>query len=107
MTEQNEKAKACFCPNCNEPAKKIGNEIFCEKCDARFEIKKTGAARVKVTGEIEDLRNRVDVLEAAILPDDDSLDQAADQTADQVEARDQAAIRDQGDADQEEEILPG
>lgn len=95
MTEQNEKSKLCFCPNCQEPAKKIGSEIICEKCDARYEIKKTGAAKVKATGEIEELRGRVDALEAAILPDED--EPAAEPEPDE----------DQPEPDEDEGILPG
>lgn len=92
MTE--EKPTVCFCPNCQEPAKKVGNVITCEKCDARFEIKKTGAAKVKATGEIEELRGRVDALEAAIQPDDEQEPEPAPEPDEDQ------------DEDQDEPILP-
>jgi len=59
-----EKPQAAFCPNCQQPAIREGNEITCEHCDATFKITKTGGAKVKKLGEIEEIKNRLDRLEA-------------------------------------------
>ncbi len=50
-----------FCPNCQSPALKSGNEIGCEKCDAVFEIRKK-AAVVKEEG----LMQRIVTLEKTL-----------------------------------------
>lgn len=61
MTEEK---KAVQCPSCQGPAIKEGNEITCEPCDATFTVTKTGAARVKDTGKIEDHEKRITELES-------------------------------------------
>ena len=58
----NEKT-AVQCPNCQGPAIKEGNKITCEPCDATFTITKTGGARVKETGKIEDHETRLKKVE--------------------------------------------
>lgn len=42
--------KAQNCPNCQQPAIRIGDEITCEPCDAIFVITKKQGARVKQIG---------------------------------------------------------
>lgn len=54
------------CPNCLGEAEKSGNKITCIACDAIFEIRKTGAAKVVKLGELEELKGRVDALEALL-----------------------------------------
>jgi len=54
----NEK-QAAFCPNCQQPAIKQGDQIICEKCDATFKITKTGAAKVEQLGRIEKIENDI------------------------------------------------
>lgn len=54
-----DKKQATLCPNCQQPAIKQGNQIICEKCDATFEIRKTGAAKVKELGRIEKIEKDI------------------------------------------------
>jgi len=62
MTNGEEKPKAAYCPNCNGPALKSGNEITCEKCDGVFTISRAGV-KVKSIGSIQDHENRIAALE--------------------------------------------
>jgi len=62
--------KQAFCPNCNRPVIREGNEIVCESCDAVFKITKTDGARVKKTGTLEDIQNRLAKVESEIFPSD-------------------------------------
>ena len=72
MTE--EKPKVTFCPNCQQPATRSGNEITCEKCDATFEIKRKEAT-VKKLGPYNELEQRVARLEAAHSPAEQETDE--------------------------------
>lgn len=63
MTEE---SKITFCPNCQQPATRTGNEIACESCDAVFVIKQKEGIKVKQVGPIEDLRKRVERLESLV-----------------------------------------
>ena len=55
-----------YCPNCQKPAQKDGNEITCLHCDAIYSVKKTGSATVKKLGPIEDHEQRLARLEALL-----------------------------------------
>jgi len=59
-----EEKKTVLCPSCQQPAIREGNDIICENCDATFKITKTGGAKVKKLGEIEEIKNRLDLIEA-------------------------------------------
>ena len=61
----NENKKAAFCPNCQSPAVRSGDEITCERCDATYKITKTGAAKVRQTGRLESIEQRLGILEEA------------------------------------------
>jgi len=63
------KPQIVFCPNCRQPATRIGNEITCEQCDAVFMIKRKEAA-VKKLGSIENHEERLKRIEASIFPPD-------------------------------------
>lgn len=65
MTEENQ-SKATFCPNCQQPAIRTGNEIACEKCDATFVVTKKQGARVKEIGPIQDHEERISALEGKV-----------------------------------------
>lgn len=61
-----EKNKITFCPNCQQPAIRQGNEITCEACDATFTITKKDGAKVKQIGRIELLEQDVAALKAKV-----------------------------------------
>ena len=57
------------CPNCcSSGAIKDGNEVTCQNCDATFTIKRTGGAKIKRVGRLEDLEARVSDLETRTKP---------------------------------------
>ena len=57
------------CPNCLEPAEKIGNKIICQACDSTFVITKTGGAKVKEIGWKEKIEERLGILEVGLVGD--------------------------------------
>ena len=59
------------CPNCGQPAHKEGSKVTCENCDAIYSITKTGSAKVKKLGPIEDHEQRIAKMEAALFPPDE------------------------------------
>ena len=61
-----EKPKAVYCPNCQGPATRTGNEITCETCDAIFTITKKDGAKIKKLGSIEDHEERLKKIESQI-----------------------------------------
>jgi len=61
-----EDPKKVSCPNCTGIAIKEGNVIICETCDATFKITKTGGARVKEIGRLDDVEKRLDRLDALL-----------------------------------------
>ena len=63
-----------FCPNCQQPATRSGNEITCESCDATFEIKRKEAT-VKKLGPYKELEQRVARLEASQSPAEQETDE--------------------------------
>lgn len=63
MTEE---TKQINCPNCLEPAIKEGNKIICEACDATFTITRTGGAKVKEIGKLNDHEERISHLESLL-----------------------------------------
>ena len=68
MTEEQPKATATSCPNCQGPAIRTGNEIHCEKCDATFVITKKQEAIVKEFGSMQDHENRITAIEKTLKP---------------------------------------
>lgn len=66
-----EKTKICFCPNCQSPAIRDGNEIICEECDATYKVEKVDGAKVKSTGRLQQIEERIEKLEKSILEDED------------------------------------
>ncbi len=61
-------SKITFCPNCQQPAVRQGNEITCESCDATYTITKKDGAKVKQMGRIEQLEHDVTKLKEIVLP---------------------------------------
>ena len=61
-----EEPKKINCPNCLGPAIKEGNKIICEVCDATFTFSKTGGAKVKEIGMLNELKKRIDRLESLL-----------------------------------------
>lgn len=90
MVEQ-EKPKGTLCPNCQQPAVKVGNEITCENCDAIFEITRKQGPKLKQLGPIEDLRDRVENLEALVNPEKPAEQPAepADPESEEIEETEQ------------------
>jgi uncharacterized Zn finger protein (UPF0148 family) len=58
-----EKPTISHCPNCQQPAIRTGNEIYCEKCDTTFTITQKQGATVKQIGPLDELRGRIEKLE--------------------------------------------
>ena len=54
------------CPNCSKDAIKEGNKITCETCDATFTITKTGGARVKESGRLDNIEKRLENVEGRL-----------------------------------------
>lgn len=65
-----EDSKIGYCPSCNQPAIKRGNEIICENCDASFQITRKGA-KVKELGPFDDLKERVTKIEQCVFKEDE------------------------------------
>ncbi len=82
MAEEN-KSKIAFCPNCHQPAIKQGNEIICESCDATFAFRKTGGAKVKETGKIEELDKRLSAVESQLGSDEPDQQQEPPESQDE------------------------
>ena len=61
-----EEPKQTNCPNCLGPAIKEGNKIICENCDATFTFTKTGGAKVKEIGRLDNLEKRLDRVESLL-----------------------------------------
>jgi uncharacterized Zn finger protein (UPF0148 family) len=61
MSEQ--KPTVSFCPNCQQPAIRTGNEIYCEKCDTTFVFTEKKGAVVKQLGPLERVNERLDRIE--------------------------------------------
>jgi len=59
-----EEPKKVSCPNCSAIAIKEGNKIICEVCDATFTITKTGGAKLKEIGKLNDHEERISRLES-------------------------------------------
>ena len=55
-----EEPKKISCPNCLGEAMKEGNKIICETCDAIFTYTKTGGAKVKEIGRLDNIEKRLD-----------------------------------------------
>lgn len=66
------------CPNCSQPAHKEGNKVTCENCDAVFEIKKTGSAKVKQLGPIQEIQDRLAKIESAVFPPEEPEENIAE-----------------------------
>jgi len=62
MSEEPTSTKT-VCPNCQGEAIKEGNKVICEKCDATFTITRTGGARLKEIGRMDDIEQRLDRLD--------------------------------------------
>lgn len=52
------------CPNCFEPAEKVGNKITCQACDSILTITRTGGAKVVEIGWKEKVDERLGILES-------------------------------------------
>ena len=61
-----EEPKKVNCPNCSSIAIMEGNKIICENCDATFTITKTGGARLKRIGRLDDIEQRLDRVESLL-----------------------------------------
>lgn len=58
--------KKISCPNCSGIAIMEGNVITCESCDATFKLTKTGGAKVKEIGRLDDIEQRLDRLDGLL-----------------------------------------
>lgn len=65
------KNKPVYCPNCQQPAIRQGNEIICEKCDATYTITKKDGAKVKQVGRIEQVEQDIATLKTKVFGNDD------------------------------------
>ena len=83
MDEQ--KTPDAYCPNCQKPAVREGNDIICTRCDATFKVTKTGAARVVKIGRLEDLERRQDDTESRLSILEGSDESPAETPAEQEE----------------------
>lgn len=91
-----EKSKAAFCPNCQQPAIRIGNEVTCGICDAIFVITKKNGAKVKKLGPIEDHEQRLKTLESKILPEEpEPAEQQGGEDDDEPELENDSKSQDQ------------
>lgn len=61
-----EESKKTNCPNCLGPAVKEGKTIICEVCDATFTFTKTGGAKVKEIGRLDNIEKRLDRLDSLL-----------------------------------------
>lgn len=61
-----EEPKQITCPNCLGQAIKEGNKIICEICDATFTFTKTGGAKVKEIGRLDNLEKRMERVESRL-----------------------------------------
>lgn len=57
------------CPNCLEPAEKVGNKITCTACDSILTITRTGGAKVVEIGRVDKLEKRIGMLEGLLTPE--------------------------------------
>jgi hypothetical protein len=88
------------CPNCLEPAEKVGNKITCQACDSVLTITRTGGAKLAEIGWKEELENRIKANEdllAGLLGGEPGAE--ADAKADAAEAEADAEV-------EEDDILP-
>jgi hypothetical protein len=90
-------SRIAFCPNCQQPAKMIGNEILCEKCDAVFEVTEKQGAKVRKIGTLEDHESRLAALEGKT---------TRPQETDNGEDDEQKENNEEKTNEQDEEILP-
>lgn len=89
------------CPNCLEPAEKVGNKITCQACDSILTITRTGGAKVEKIGWKEEMENRVKANEDRL---DGLLDGEPGAEADELTPEQLAAV--EAEAAVEEPILP-
>ena len=61
-----EEPKKISCPNCSGIAIKEGNKIICESCDATFTYTKTGGAKLKEIGRLDNIEKRLDRVESLL-----------------------------------------
>ena len=83
MTEEPTTTKI-VCPNCQGEAVKEGNKIICETCDATFTFTKTGGAKLKAIGRLDDIEQRLDRVES-LLPGEEpqSVEDPIEETQEQ------------------------
>lgn len=96
MSEENGKSKITFCPNCQQPAIRSGNDVTCEKCDAVFVITQKQGPKVKKLGPLEEINQRLQRLET-LLPGENLEPEAENDPADHAVDEDE----------NESPILPG
>jgi len=99
-----EKPKATFCPNCQQPATQIGNEITCDACDAIFTITKKNGAKVKKLGPIQDHEERLKKIEAKIFIEEPESEPQEPQGGDDDDGPEPEPENNKDD--QDEDILP-
>lgn len=61
-----EDPKKISCPGCAGIAVKEGDKIICETCDATFTITKTGGAKLKEIGRLDNIEKRLDHVESLL-----------------------------------------
>lgn len=77
------KTKTAFCPSCQQPAIRQGNEVICETCDATFTITKKEGAKVKRIGRIEQIERDVAEIRAQVFDQEPEPEPAPDSDDDE------------------------
>ena len=93
-------AEKVQCPNCLEPAEKVGNKITCVACDSVLTVTRTGGAKALEIGWKEKLESRVDTLEGMLSPEE------PEEIATELAAAAEADAAADAAADADEPILP-
>lgn len=57
--EEIKMAEKVQCPNCLEPAEKVGNKITCHACDSVLTVTRTGGAKVSEAGWKEQMEEQI------------------------------------------------
>jgi uncharacterized C2H2 Zn-finger protein len=75
MSEKTDE-KLTLCPNCERRAVLNGeNEIVCEKCDTVFKLTKQQGAKVRKTGVLYEIEERLKKCETKLFPEDNEPDE--------------------------------
>lgn len=98
-----EKSNAAYCPNCQKPATRDGNEITCDRCDAIFTITKKDGAKVKKLGPLQDHEERISKIEASVFAEEPEPEPTEPQGGEDDDEPDS----ENDDTDQDQEVVDG